>query len=223
MATASWSDHETRTKQRFDDWSDSATFRRLQPWLAFVQDRVLEQIDWSRTSAFLDVACGSGRAVFLAAERMRGRTDALACGCDISDGMLHQRNRDREGTQFLCASAQSLPYEGGMFDAVICTVAFHHFPDPAQALAEMRRVLRPGGTVVIADPCRDQSPLVWVWDRLHRWFERGHVQYYRRDQFRALLRQAGFRDVEVKDLRPSYAVSRKIVRDAALVSGRSPR
>ena len=175
----------------------------------------------SRFAAVLDVACGSGWAVYEAAARLDGKPSALACGCDISEGMLRQRAAPQDGpagTHFLAASAQSLPYCDDSFDAVICTAAFHHFPAPGDALSEFRRVLRPGGKVLIAETCRDKSIGTWVFDRLHRWFEKGHVKYYRTDELLTLLREAGFERQAVHELAPSYAEVKKLVRRSWIFS-----
>lgn len=225
MRADTTSQHEADTRDRFDSWSESYTFRRLRPWLAFVQQKVFDQIDWSTARRFLDVACGSGWAVFQCARRVEGKEDVVVCGCDISEGMLRQRDLDLpwpERLWFQTASAHSLPFADDTFDVILCTSAFHHFPDPAHTLGEFRRVLRPGGTALIADPCRDQSLGNWVWDRLHRWFEKGHVQYYRQDDLRSLLDDAGFQPVQTTALTPTYAEARKLIRSATLFRGTSP-
>jgi len=218
-------EHEAAARDRFDDWSESRTFRRLRPWLALLQREVLDRIDWSDTQHFLDVACGSGLAVYEAGRRLRAKPGAYACGCDNSRGMLRQRMApppDAGRTWFLAASAQSLPYADAAFDAIIVTAAFHHFPVPEGALLEFRRVLRPRGRLLIADPCRDQSVGNWVWDRVHRWFEKGHVRYYRTDELRSLLRGAGFEEIELTELHAPYAQTRKLIRKAVVLSGRGP-
>ena len=64
------------------------------------------------------------------------------------------------------SSDEFLPFDDESFDLVICIEAFYYVADPAQAASEMRRVLRPGGTVLIA------VPYVWEYDRTileHRW------------------------------------------------------
>lgn len=219
-------EHEAAARDRFDGWAESQTFQRLRPWLALVQQKVLDRIDWPSTQRFLDVACGSGFAVYEAGRRLRGKPGALACGCDLSEGMLRQRAAappDAGKTGFLAASAQSLPYADHSFDALIVTAAFHHFPVPAQALLEFRRVLRPGGSLLIADTCRDQSLGTWIWDRIHRWFEKGHVKYYRTDELRSLLTETGFGEIELEELDPSYAETKKLIRRAALFAARAPR
>ena len=48
--------------------------------------------------------------------------------------------------------AQELPFPDGAFDAVLCCDSFHHYPKPDAVVQEMRRVLRPGGVCLLADP-----------------------------------------------------------------------
>lgn len=218
-------EHESRVRKRFDKWSRTQAFRRHRPWFVLVQGQVLDRIEWSRPDRILDVACGSGRAVREASRRLQRHGDGIACGCDLSEGMLQQRFADGPipaNAHFAAASAQRLPFGDQTFDAVICTAAFHHLSSPQQALAEFRRLLRPGGTLLISDTCRDLSLAKWVWDRLRRWFEPGHVRYYRTDEVVPLLRDAGFSDIDVTVFAPSYAESRKLFGTVAIFSAQAP-
>lgn len=62
--------------------------------------------------------------------------------------------------------AQELPFPDGAFDAVLCCDSFHHYPKPDAVVQEMRRVLRPGGVCLLADPTAPpllRQPLnVWM-------------------------------------------------------------
>ena len=218
MSATPVSEHEVDARDRFDKWSDSITYKSLYTWLGFLQRNVLARIEWDKAGSLLDIACGGGLAVVESAHRLKEK-DGFACGCDISQGMLRRELGDRTevpNAHFAAATAQSLPYCDNTFDVAMCTAAFHHFPQPVEALREVRRVLRPGGTLYVADPYRDLSIGVWVWDRLHRWFEKGHVQYYRTDQMQAFMREAGFARVEFEELHPSYAETRKLIRRAGI-------
>ncbi len=105
----------------------------------------------------LDVACGTGRL-----EEMVLQLDPEAhiTGVDLSPQMIEvARQRIPESSapnvKWLIAPAEALPVEDDSFDVLTCANAFHLVADPARTLAEFRRVLRPGGQLVIIDWCRE--------------------------------------------------------------------
>ncbi len=177
---------------RFDRWSGSYERDRRSRWLATLQDPALEALDLGPGDRLLDVGCGTGRAVRLAAPVV-----AFAAGLDVSSGMVGRARTLSEGidnVQFVEGEAGALPFDDGSMTAVLCTSSFHHYPDPVGAAHEMARVLRPEGRVVIADPCADRRA-VRVADRVLRVVEPGHVAMYRSDQLRDFLEEAGLRPV----------------------------
>jgi SAM-dependent methyltransferase len=100
----------------------------------------------------LDVGTGSGIAALSAA----GQIDNISVtGIDLSDGLLSIARRDASRArlagriEFAKADAEVLPFADRSFDAVISLFALMHFPNPERALAEMYRVLKPGGRLVI--------------------------------------------------------------------------
>lgn len=94
----------------------------------------------------LDVGCGEGR--FCRILRERG---ARPVGIDPTKTLLTvARQRDPDGEYHLI-SAESLPFEDGHFDQVISYLTLIDIPDFRRAIAEMVRVLRPGGALVIAN------------------------------------------------------------------------
>lgn len=95
----------------------------------------------------LDLACGTG----LLARRLRDAfPDARVVGCDFSRGMLGRATARQPDGAFARADAAHLPFRDGAFDAVVSTEALHWFPDQVGALAECRRVVVPGGRVLVA-------------------------------------------------------------------------
>jgi ubiquinone/menaquinone biosynthesis C-methylase UbiE len=101
----------------------------------------------------LDVACGTG-LVAIAAARTVGAAGRVV-GVDLSARMVDVARRQAAGrapdnVEFVRMDAQQLALPDAPFDVVLCALGLMYMPDPAQALAEMRRVLRPGGRVVLA-------------------------------------------------------------------------
>jgi ubiquinone/menaquinone biosynthesis C-methylase UbiE len=106
--------------------------------------------------AVLEVAPGPG---FLAIEL--ARRGFAVCAVDISRTFVEiaRRNAAAAGVtaQFQLGNAAALPLADGSVDFVVCRAAFKNFSEPVEALCEMRRVLRPGGTALLIDMRRDAS------------------------------------------------------------------
>ncbi|OBA84047.1 SAM-dependent methyltransferase [Mycobacterium sp. 1164966.3] len=109
----------------------------------------------------LDVGSGPGN-VTASLARAAG-PDGLALGVDISEPMLTRAVRAEAGPQvgFLRADAQRLPLRDSVFDAVVSIAMLQLIPDPAAALAEMARVLRPGGRLAVMVPTAGRAARFW--------------------------------------------------------------
>jgi SAM-dependent methyltransferase len=140
----------------------------------------------------LDVGCGS--AAFLQQHASGVRHVA---GLDLSDPqveMARRRLADRiaAGTaEIVQGDAGALPWEDARFSAVTCMAACEAFPDPGRALAEIHRVLRPGGRAVLTMGQRlDDADATGVKDAAGAW------AWSEADAWR-MMREAGFADVAV--------------------------
>jgi SAM-dependent methyltransferase len=107
-------------------------------------------------ASVLEIGCGPGHLAALLA-----RTPGLrVTGIDLDPGMVARAdahaNRevgaDRHRPRFLVADVAALPFPDASFDLVVSTFSMHHWADPTVGLAEIRRVLRPGGRALIWDP-----------------------------------------------------------------------
>ncbi len=100
----------------------------------------------------LDVACGTGLVTFRAAADVG--VDGHVLGTDISEDMIAAArglSRTRgANVSFARMDAEALAIEGTLFDAVLCALGLMYAPDPERAVAEMYRLLRPGGRAVAA-------------------------------------------------------------------------
>jgi ubiquinone/menaquinone biosynthesis C-methylase UbiE len=82
-------------------------------------------------------------------------------GVDISETFVRMASEyaQKEGVRvrFIHGSASDLPLEANSFDLVVCRAAFKNFSEPLRAVNEMHRVLKPGGSTLIIDLCKDAS------------------------------------------------------------------
>src|SRR5215208_5865505 len=112
----------------------------------------------------LDVGCGSG-SLTLTAKRYAGRSGSVY-GIDASPEMIDvARKKAKEMSTdvvFDVALIEKLPFEDSTFDVVISRFVMHHLPDDLkqQALAEIFRVLKPGGTIFLADFQTPANPIL---------------------------------------------------------------
>lgn len=105
----------------------------------------------------LDVACGSGKLA-LALHRRSGA--ARVVGLDFSSGMLAVARRESPGPVYTRGDGLALPFEDGTFDAATIAFGLRNFADPVLGLREMRRVVRPGGTLAVLEFVRPSTSLV---------------------------------------------------------------
>ncbi len=109
----------------------------------------------STEGPWLDVSCGPGALTALldARARREGRSGAVV-GLDRSRAMLERARRAAPGAVLVRGDATDLPFEDGVFAGVVNVAALDLYDDPARAVAEMARVLRPGGRWVCASLVR---------------------------------------------------------------------
>ena len=124
-----------------------------QAQLAGVQDELLACAALTPGEHVLDVACGTGLVAFAAAERVG--SSGRVSGIDLSGKMVdaaqcRAQSLELANIDFARMDAENLALPDASFDVVLCALGLMYMPDPERAVQEMRRVLRPGGRVVIA-------------------------------------------------------------------------
>jgi ubiquinone/menaquinone biosynthesis C-methylase UbiE len=143
--------------------------RWFEPWARLL----LDKLDPESGQGVLDVACGPGTVTRLAAQRVGPKGSVT--GCDLSPAMLElARSKssidDSAQIEYLECPADALGVPDEAFDLVTCQQGLQFFPDRIAALAEMRRVLRPGGKLGIAVWCsiEDCPPFLALADALNQ-------------------------------------------------------
>jgi len=162
-------------------------FPPLQAWIYRpTQDAVVEVLRQRQPRRILDVACGTGQLTSRIADELRPER---IVGCDASPGMLAQARKRSSDVEWMEGTAEHLPFDNDTFDAVITTEAFHWFDQPV-ALADFRRVLDPGGVLVIGVMTPTSPSAARAWSFL------GMAQWPTADRLPDLLAGAGFTIVE---------------------------
>jgi SAM-dependent methyltransferase len=154
-------------------------------------------IEWLRIPAggvALDVGSGPGNVTASLAQA--AGPDGVALGVDISEAMLERAVHNEAGPQigFIKADAQRLPLRDDTVDAVVSTAMLQLVPNPTAALAEMARVLRPGGRLAIMVPTAGR--LARFWQKLPN--VGAHV--FGDDEIGDVLEDQGFASIRVKNL-----------------------
>ena len=146
----------------------------------------------------LDIGCGYGRHSF---EVLRRGGHAVAA--DLSDTEL----KDVLGTfaamseveelpaqsvgSCVNANVLTLPFADGVFNHVIASEILEHIPDDTDAMAELARVTKPGGTITVTVPRAGQEVVCWALSSEYHNTPGGHVRIYRQSQIVERLKGAG--------------------------------
>ena len=141
----------------------------------------------------LDVGSGPGNVT--ASLARAARPDGLALGVDISEPMLARAVRAESGPNvgFIRADAQRLPLRDNTVDAVVSLAVLQLIPNPAAALAEMARVLRPGGRLAVMVPTAGSTARLW------RMLPNFGAHIFDDDEIGDILEDNGFASVRVKN------------------------
>ena len=153
----------------------------------------------------LDVGCGDGRHVRMA-QRLPG---VVSIGLDLGRKEAEdtaQSLRTMEQLEFehggatpdagpwlsMQGSSYELPFGDGAFDCVIISEVLEHLREDDRALAEVHRVLKPGGVLAVSVPRTGPEAVCWALSHQYRNSPGGHLRIYLRSQIKSLLREGGY-------------------------------
>jgi ubiquinone/menaquinone biosynthesis C-methylase UbiE len=182
---------EWQARQQYDHWA--AVYDRW--WQSYVRDTLTFLLTWTNPApqhTILDIACGTGVFEHLV---VADSPQQRMFGIDISRRMLDVARHKCDAypmVAFQQARSTALPFAFQRFDIVVSANSFHYFDDPVTTLREMRRVLKPGGKLVILDWCKDFL-LCRLCDRILHAVDPAHKHCYSQTECHALIAENGFR------------------------------
>jgi demethylmenaquinone methyltransferase/2-methoxy-6-polyprenyl-1,4-benzoquinol methylase len=175
----------------------SKVYDRVNPfiWNEEMRDEALELLGLEADDRVLDVGCGTG----FATEGLLQYTDDVH-GLDQSAHQMEKAFRKfgkRDRVRFYRGDAERLPFRDGSFDAVWSSGSIEYWPNPVAALEEFRRVVRPGGPVLVVGP---DAPKTTVMQRVAD----AIMLFYDEAEADRMFEAAGFTEFEhhVQQARP---------------------
>lgn len=191
-------------RRQFDRWSQTYDRSWLNELVFFPSIRFCFEhiLTWQaarseRRFDALDVGCGTGTFLM---ELSRIESAGRLAGLDYSPEMV-RRAQEKAGSsglgervQFATGDAETPPFPDGSFDVLTCANSFHHYPNQPAVVAAFRRVLRPGGLLVIIDGFRDNVVGWVIFDVAVSTAER-NVHHASWSEMRRYCQAAGFSDI----------------------------
>lgn len=157
-------------KDEFEAWAGTYDRSLLNHFLFQPSHRMfLEELwAWRKDNpepfTLLDIGCGTGTFDGMVAATS---LPARVFGLDYAEQMCHVAHDKSiqagvsDHVHFTTADSEHLPYADNAFDVVTCSNSFHHYPHQQDVVKEMRRVLKPGGRLMLIDGFRD-NVIGWV-------------------------------------------------------------
>lgn len=165
--------------------------------------RMLEPAAIQPGQQVLDVGCGTGTLALVASTLAgpAGKVFGIDPSPEMIDVARRKANKTDLGADFRVGLIQDIPFSDGQFDVALSSLMFHHLADDdtkRRGLAEMRRVLKPGGRCLIIDFDASGGPIP---HRLMRYFRGIRVTDNAGQNIADMLQAAGFEQVESGKLR----------------------
>jgi len=153
----------------------------------------------------IDIGCGAGG---LSRKLARIVTEGEVVGLDISEWYIKKLNqskkRDKSGDYknlvFVLGSSEDIPYPDDYFDYAVCSETFGFWSEPEKGLAEVKRVLKPGGKLYIINSYQGAQAWVKITVKVFSLFFAYKEKLYSSQEYREFFERAGFTAVEQKEV-----------------------
>ena len=121
---------------------------------------ILEELEKEPFRDLLDAGCGPAPMISLLSEKY---PDRHYTGLDLTPAMIEQaKKKNIPNATFVVGDCENFPFKNNSFDAIICSMSFHHYPNPQAFFDSVKRCLRPNGRLLLRDVTSDNKVLVWL-------------------------------------------------------------
>ena len=172
---------------------------------------ILAELEKESFRELLDAGCGPAPMISLLSEKY---PDRHYTGLDLTPAMIEQaKKKEIPNATFVVGDCENFPFENDSFDAIICSMSFHHYPDPQAFFDSVKRCLRPNGRLILRDVTSDNKVLVWLMNTLEMPLANicghGDVRVPTRDVVMKCCRKAGLK-VEKFEIRKGIDNEKKV-------------
>lgn len=223
MDAAEWAELQRNLEATipvYDRINRFATLRQDRRWRRMVRDRL------PTTGSILEVGCGPGTFAEMIPDRDLTCLDPIPAMLAVAEARVNG-GREEAGlppASFVEATAEAMPFEDASFEGVCSLFSFRDWYDKRAGLAEVKRVLRPGGRLVMVDPAKMNRLHGWlgwlylrIWvgayarlvcrrkDHPWKWLTRTYASFGTTRTYVRMLEEVGFTDVKAKVVFPGMA------------------
>jgi len=125
---------------------------------------ILAELEKEPFTDLLDAGCGPAPMISLLSEKY---PDRYYTGLDLTPAMIEQaKKKGFQNATFVVGDCENFPFEKDSFDAIICSMSFHHYPHPQDFFNSVQRCLRPGGRLILRDMTSDNPFCIWLVDHV---------------------------------------------------------
>ncbi len=167
--------------------------------------RLIELGEFSPQQCAIDIATGGGHTALAVAPHV-----GQVMVTDLTPTMLEQARtyilaQGITNAQFQVADAEALPFANNTFDRATCRIAPHHFPNIAQAVREVARILKPSGLFLLIDNIAPADPALDAFiNKVEKWRDPSHGRSCTEQEWRTFFTQAGFQVEHGETSRHTY-------------------
>ncbi len=167
--------------------------------------RLIEIGEWNPQQQAIDLATGGGHTALAVAPHVAEVTVTDLTPRILEKAREYILSQGVTNVQFEIADAEQLPFPAESFERVTCRIAAHHFPNVAQAVYEVVRVLKSGGLFLLIDCIAPSDPILDTFDNtVEKWRDPSHGRSCTSEEWQAFFADAGLRVEHIEYFRKMH-------------------